>query len=267
MNVVITGASSGIGRACAMMFARKGHPVLAVARREDRLLLLEKEAEQNHAAHVTSLAMDITSPGAPARVLEQAIRLFGNVHVLINAAGMSPYQEFHDLDYRHVCQILALNVRALTELCFFFMPHMLDHGETSRVVNVGSVGSYAPLPRFSVYSGSKHYVRVFTDLLAFECRRTNLRVCGLYPGGTLTEFPQLAGQKIRAMTRRTMFTPERLADIAYPAILKGKRVIVPGFINQLAVLIGKQLPFPWAIGVTKFIYDHTVDPVAPTYPL
>ena len=61
MNVVITGASSGIGRACAMIFARKGHPVLAVARREDRLLLLEKEAEQNHAADVTSLAMDTSS--------------------------------------------------------------------------------------------------------------------------------------------------------------------------------------------------------------
>jgi short-subunit dehydrogenase len=267
MNVVITGASSGIGRALVTTFARNGHPVLAIARRANRLLVLCQEMTELHAAPVASLALDITSPGAPSVMLEEAVRVFGKVHVLINAAGMSPYQEFRELNYRHLCQILALNIRSLTELCYFFMPHMLHHGETSRVVNVGSVGSYAPLPRFSIYTGSKHYVRVFTNLLAHEYRGTNIRVSGLYPGGTLTEFPQLAGQQIKEFARRTMLTPEQVAEIAYPAILKGRRVIVPGVVNQLGVFIGKLLPFPWAIGVMKFIYDRTIDPVTPTYPI
>lgn len=267
MNVVITGASSGIGRALAGTFARKGHPVLAVARREDRLRSLCQEMAKKHAASVACLALDITSPGASQALLEKAIRNFGKVHVLINDAGMSPYQEFHELNYRHLCQILALNIRALTELCALFMPHMLTHGEPSHVVNVGSVGSYAPLPRFSVYTGSKHYVRVFTNLLHHEYRGTNIRVSGLYPGGTLTEFPQLAGQQIKMFARKTMLTPEQVAEEAYPAILKGKRVIVPGAFNKLAVLMGKLLPFPWAIGAMKFIYDQTIDQTVPTYPL
>jgi short-subunit dehydrogenase len=266
MHAVITGASSGIGRALVTTFAQNGHPVLAVARREDRLSSLVQELAGSHAAPVHSLALDITSPGAPSRILEEAVRVFGKVHVLINAAGMSPYQEFRELNYRHLGQILALNIRSLTELCYFFMPHMLKHGEPSRVVNVGSVGSYAPLPRFSVYTGSKHYVRAFTNLLAHEYRGTNIRVSGLYPGGALTEFPQLAGQRIKEFARRTMPTPEQVAEKAYPAILKGKRVIVPGFVNQLGVLMGKLFPFPWAIGVTTFIYDQAIDPVAPTYP-
>jgi short-subunit dehydrogenase len=265
MNVTITGASAGIGRALAVTFARHGHPVLAVARRVDRLAELSREMAEEHAAAVHYLAMDITSSGAAQALLEESARAFGKVHVLINNAGMSPYQEFHELSYRHLCQIIALNIQALTELCYLFMPHMLAHGEPSRVVNVGSVGAYAPLPRFPVYTGSKHYLRVFTNLLAYEYRKTNIRVSALHPGGVQTEFPALAGQQIKPFARKAMMTPEQLAEAAYPAILKGKRVIVPGTLYKAAVLMGKLFPFPWAIRVTKLVYDRSMDQVPPTY--
>ena len=267
MNVVITGASSGIGRALAGTFARNGHAVLAVARREERLQTLCREMAENHLTVVHYIALDITSSGATQALFEEAVRVFGKIHVLINNAGMSPYQEFHELHYVHLRQILLLNIQALTELCFLFLPHMLAHGEPSHVVNVGSVGGYAPLPRFSVYTGSKHYVRVFSNLLYHEYHGTNIRVTALHPGGTLTEFPELAGQRIKKFARKTMLTPEQVAEMAYPAILKGKRVIIPGAINKLAVLVGKILPFPWAIRVMEFIYDQNVEPAEPTYPL
>ncbi len=102
---------------------------------------------------------------------------------------MSPYQEFHELSDGHLHQILALNIQSLTELCHLFMPHMLAHGEPSHVVNVGSVGGYVPLPRFSVYTGSKHYVRVFTNLLYHEYRGTNIRISALHPGGDPDAIP------------------------------------------------------------------------------
>lgn len=267
MNVTITGASSGIGRALATTFARNGHAVLAVARREERLLVLCQEMAEKYEATVHCLALDITSQGAPQTLFEKAIQVFGKVHVLINNAGMSPYQEFHELKRGHLCQILALNIQSLTELCHLFMPHMLAHGEPSHVVNVGSVGGYAPLPRFSVYTGSKHYVRIFTNLLYHEYRGTNIQVSALHPGGTLTEFPVLAGQRIKKSALKGMLTPEQVAEVAYPAILKGKRVIVPGAINKLAVLMGKLLPFPWAIRAMEFIYDQNVEQAVPTYPL
>jgi short-subunit dehydrogenase len=266
MNVTITGASSGIGRAMAATFARKGHVVLAVARRKERLLALRQEMAEKHAATVHCIALDITSPDAPQILFDEAVRVFGKIHVLINNAGMSPYQEFRDLSYRHLCQIIALNIQSLTTLCHLFMPHMLVHGEASHVVNMCSVGGYAPLPKFSVYTGSKHYIRVFTNLLCHEYRGTNIRVSALHPGGTLTEFPVLAGQRIKEFARKTMMTPEQVAEIAYPAILKGKRVIVPGAVNKMAVFMGKILPFPWAIRVMQYIYEHNIDQVPPTYP-
>jgi short-subunit dehydrogenase len=267
MNVVITGASSGIGRALAKTFARKGHPVLAVARREQRLRELSQEMAEKHAATVHCLALDITSQGAPQTLFEAAVQVFGKVHVLINNAGMSPYQEFRELNREHLRQTISLNILALTELCHWFMPHMLAHGEPSHVVNVGSVGGYAPLPKFSVYTGSKHYVRIFTNLLNHEYRGSNIRVSALHPGGTLSEFPVLAGQRPKKFAQKSMLTPEQVAETTYPAILKGQRVIVPGAMNKLAVLIGKILPFPWAIRVMEFIYNQNVDPITPTYPL
>jgi short-subunit dehydrogenase len=267
MNTVITGASSGIGRALVRTFARNGHAVLAVARREERLLTLCHEMAESHAATVHPLALDITSQDAPQTLFEEAVRVFAKVHVLINSAGMSPYQEFRELNYVHLRQILAVNTQALTELCYLFMPHMLAHGEPSHVVNVGSVGGYAPLPYFSVYTGTKHYVRILTNLLRHEYRGSNIRVSAIHPGGTLTEFPVLSGQRIKKAAQKTMMTPEQVAEIAYPAILKGKRVIIPGGINKLAVLTGKLLPFSWAIRVMELIYKLNVEKVAPTYPL
>jgi short-subunit dehydrogenase len=267
MNVVITGASSGIGRALARTFARKGHPVLAVARRGERLQALCQEMAGEKAAPVTCLALDITSPGAPEILLQEAVHVFGRVQGLINNAGMSPYQEFHELKVQHLHQIIALNIQALTELCAMFMPHMLAHGEPSHVVNVGSVGAYAPLPKFTVYTGSKHYIRIFTNLLSHEYQRSNIQVSALHPGGTLTEFPALAGQRVKKFAQKTMLTPEQVAEKAYPAILRGERVIIPGTMNKMAVLLGRILPFPLAISIMEFIYNHNLDQIPTTYPL
>lgn len=267
MNVVITGASSGIGRALARTFARNGHAVLAVARREELLFTLRQEMADRHRAIVHTLALDITLSSSPQTLYAEAIRLFGKVHVLINNAGMSPYQEFHELHCNHLCQIIALNVQSLTALCHMFMPHMLAHGEPSHIVNVGSVAGYTPLPNFAVYSGSKHYVRIFTNMLHHECRGSNIKVTAVHPGGTLTEFAALAGQKIKESAKKTMMTPEQAAELAYAAILKGRRFIILGAINKLAVLIGKLLPFPWAMRVMTLVYDQSMDKVEPTYPL
>ena len=144
MNIVITGASAGIGRAYVKTFARHGHTVFATARREHRLKDLSQEMAEKHGAVVHYLALDLTSEGAATTLFENAVQVFGKVHMLINNAGMSPYQEFIELHNFHLSQILSLNIKALTELCHIFIPHMLTHGEPSHVVNVGSVAGYAP---------------------------------------------------------------------------------------------------------------------------
>ena len=83
----------------------------------------------------------------------------------------------------------------------------------------------------------------------------------------MTEFADLAGQQIKPSARKAMMTPEEVAEVAYPTILKGKRVIVPGCINKIAVLIGKLLPFPAAFWVMRLVYRHSMDKIVPKYPL
>jgi short-subunit dehydrogenase len=267
MNVVITGASSGIGRAMVRTFVRERHNVLAVARRKERLMMLCREMSEKHKVSVHPFALDITSQEAPKILYEEAVRIFGKVHVLINNAGMSPYQKFLELNYLHINQIISLNVQSLTQLCHIFMAHMASHGESSHVVNVGSVGGYTPLPNFSVYTGTKHYVRIFTNMLYHEFQGSNIKVSALHPGGTLTEFPTLAGERLKRTAKKAMMTPEQVAEKAYPAILKGKRVIIPGIIDKLVILLGKLFPFPWIIQLTELIYKINVEKIDPKYPV
>lgn len=267
MNIVITGASAGIGRALAGTFSRNGHAVLAVARREPLLRAFGREMAERYKAEVHTLALDLTAPDAAQKLFGEAVRIFGKVHALVNDAGMSPYQEFLALHPVHLHQIIALNIQALAELCCLFLPHMLAHGEPAHLVNVGSVGGYMPLPRFAVYTGSKHYVRAFTNILWHETRGTNVRVSALHPGGTLTEFQALCGQRLKQSALKGTMSAEQVAEIAYPAILKGKRVIIPGALSQVTALLGKLLPFPWSMRLMEMIYNQNIEPVAPTYPL
>jgi short-subunit dehydrogenase len=217
------------------------------------------------AAPVHTTVLDLTSSNAPQSLFGEAIRVFGMVHILVNNAGMSPYQDFHEMKAIHIQQSLQLNIQALTELCHHFIPHMLAHGEPSHIVNLGSVGGYAPLPHFAVYTGSKHYVRILSDQLHFEFRDTNIQVSALHPGGVHSEFAELAGQKINRRAGLVMMAPEDFTAKAYPAILKGKRVIIPGGLNKLTCLIGKILPFPWSIRVMAFLYDQNIEKAPPTY--
>ena len=267
MNIVITGASAGIGKAYVKTFCQHGHMVLAVARRKGRLQALSQEMADLYSAVVHILDLDLTSAGASQTLLDEAVMVFGKVHVLINNAGMSPYQEFQELELYHLRQIIALNIQSLTELCHKFIPHMLSHGEPSHVVNVGSAGGYAPLPYFSVYTGSKHYVRIFTNFLRHEYRDSNVKVSAVHPGGVLTEFAELAGQRIKESTKKAMMTAEEMAEKTYPAIMKGKRVTVPGGIYKISVLLGKLIPFPLMFQIMNLIYNQSMDKVDPTYPV
>jgi len=267
MNVIVTGAASGIGKALASVFARNGHSLFIVDKQKSRLLTFRDEIRSKYSTPVVCQIVDLSEQGAASAVFQEATRIFGKVHVLINNAGMSPYQDFCDLCFSHLDQIVSVNIRSLAELCSLFMSHMLAHGEPCHVVNISSVGGFTPLPKFSVYTGSKHFVRAFSDLLNYEYRKTNIKVSVIYHGGTLTDFPYLSGQHIRGNAVRTLMTPEKVAEISYPAILKGKRVIIPGVMNYMAILFGKIFPFPLTIRVMEFIYNHVIDPTQPNYPL
>jgi short-subunit dehydrogenase len=175
---VVTGASSGIGRVFARELARRGHPVLAVARRRERLEALALEAAEQ-GGHVEPLAADLTTAEGLAAVVKRVAELDA-VDLLVNNAGVATAGNFHDASLDAERRALQLNVAAVITLTHALLPEMVRrrHGA---IINLASVVAFQPFPHFATYAASKAFVLSFTEALAVELKGTGVRVVALCP--------------------------------------------------------------------------------------
>jgi len=191
--VVITGASSGIGAGFARRFAARGHDVVLVARRADRLEALAAELRSLHRVEAAVVAADLTDPAAPARIAaelaDRGIRATG----LVNSAGFGTAAAFAEEDDALVADEIQVNVAALTLLTRILLPSLIE--ARGLLVNVSSTAAHQPLPGLAVYAATKAYVTALTEAIWQETRGTGLRVLALCPGPTETEFFEVAGSE------------------------------------------------------------------------
>src|SRR4249920_2619113 len=180
-NVIITGASSGLGAEFAARFAARGAGVVLVARREDRLRDLAQKLEREHDVSAVPLALDLGRPDAAAQLRgmldERGIR----VHSLLNNAGFGTKGAFIDSDPERMQQMVALNIATLVSLTREFLPDLVASGD-GVLVNLASTAAYQPVPSMAVYAASKAFVLSFTESIAYETRGTGLGVLALSPG-------------------------------------------------------------------------------------
>lgn len=191
--IVITGASSGIGAGFARRYAARGHDVVLVARRADRLEALAEELRGLHRIQATVLTADLTDPAAPAAIAaelaERGIRPAG----LVNSAGFGTASAFAKEDAARVAAEVHVNVLALTLLTRELLPDLI--AARGVLVNVSSNAGHQPLPGLAVYAATKAYVTSFTEAIWQETRGTGLTVLALCPGPTETEFFAVAGSE------------------------------------------------------------------------
>ena len=194
-NVIITGASSGLGAEFAARFAARGAGVVLVARREDRLRDLAQKLESQHGVSAVPLALDLGRPDAAAQLRgmldERGIR----VHSLLNNAGFGAKGAFIDSDPERMQQMVALNIATLVSLTREFLPDLVASGN-GVLVNLASTAAYQPVPSMAVYAASKAFVLSFTEAIAYETRGTGLGVLALSPGPTRTEFFDVVGETV-----------------------------------------------------------------------
>ncbi len=235
--VLITGASTGIGKMLALRFARQGHHLVLVARSADKLSPLSEYISKQYHVRAIAIPKDLTDSGAPEEIfdllLEQNIRL----DVLINNAGAGQCGLFENIDQQKNDQMIDLNIRALTALTNHAVHHMRRYGG-GKILNVASTGSYQPGPYIAVYYASKAYVLSFTQALRHELKGSGITVSALCPGSTATEFSQRAG---KADIKGAM-PPQKVANLAYKGLYKGKAVIIPGLMNKIFIALSKLLP-------------------------
>lgn len=235
--VLITGASTGIGKELALRCARQGHHLVLVARSAERLSALSKIISEQYDVRVVVIPKDLTVVSAPEEIFSELSQQSIRLDVLINNAGAGQCGLFEDIDQAKNNEMIDLNIRALTALTNLGIHHMRRHGG-GRILNVASTGSYQPGPYIAVYYATKAYVLSITQALRNELKNSRITISALCPGSTATEFSQRAG---KADIKDAM-SPQKVADAAYKGLFKGKAVIIPGFMNKIFVFTSKLLP-------------------------
>lgn len=238
---LITGASSGIGLELANIMAEKGHNLILVARREDVLLKLKNQLETQFKINVVTFALDLSIPQQARVLYERCVFQNLTVNCLINNAGYGDYGKFDTSKIDTYQNMLQLNVVTLTDLTALFLDGMKTR-QSGRILNVGSIAAFQPIPNFSVYAASKAYVMQFTEALNYELRGTGVTVTLLSPGVTETGFVARAKMQNAANAKGKLMDARSVALQGYQAMMKGKLNVTPGWKNQLMTFGSRTTP-------------------------
>ena len=234
---VITGASSGMGREFVYALDRDEEfdELWVIARREQRLLELKEKCR----ARIRPIVLDLQTRESFALYRQLLEQEKPEIAVLVNAAGFGLFGAFMDMDMDRQLDIIDLNSRALTAMCYMSVPYM---AKGSRIYNMGSMSSWQPVPYINVYGASKAYVLNFSRALGVELKDRGIKVMAVCPGWITTEFFDHAvhGDTISYFNR--YYPPEQVIEKALKDMKKGKNASVLGFPERMQVLLVKHLP-------------------------
>ncbi|GHG45610.1 SDR family NAD(P)-dependent oxidoreductase [Streptomyces griseocarneus] len=224
---VVTGASSGIGAEFTRVLLARGHRVLAVARRADRLAALEAGSDGRAFAEVR----DLTADGATEAVAARAEEL-GGAELLVCNAGRGIRGRFVETDPSDTLGMLRLNVMASVDLTSRVVPRMVARGSGGVIVVASTLG-FVATPHLAAYGASKAFLLSFAEALSCELRGTGVRAMALCPGPTVTEFGDVAGLGDRVEKTPGHTTAGEVVAGALRAWDAGRAVTVPGRITRL----------------------------------
>jgi short-subunit dehydrogenase len=240
---LITGASSGLGYAFALEYAKLNQPMILIARRMDRLEELKAKINQITQAEVMIYQVDL----AKRDKLEDFIQAFPNdwqIERLINNAGFGYAGPFSDLPLDKLWDMNEVNVQALTRLSQWVIPNMKKN-QSGQILNVASMAGFTSGPYMAEYYASKNYVLSFSIALYEELKRDHILVSALCPGPTHTEFFQVASTASSGVHDTFTMDIKPVIQAAMNGLKKGKSIIIPGlsnkFLHVLMVCIPKSL--------------------------
>jgi short-subunit dehydrogenase len=236
---LITGSSSGIGRAMAFEFAKLKYNILLVALPETGIRAVAGELTQRFDVHADVLELDLTHSGSPNQVFSWCKENHYQVQILVNNAGFGNLCALEETDPMLISRMLALNNHALVALTQLFISD-LKRLKTSYILNVGSLASFIPIPNKAVYAASKSFVYAFSAALRVELKHLHIHVSCLCPGGTLTN--QQAIAPLKGRPRGLAQTAEEVAKEAVLKLFKKKEKIIPGWHNRCLYYLTAVVP-------------------------
>ncbi len=241
-TVLITGASSGIGLELAKIFARNNYDLVIVSQDETKLKVAHSILKQENAAiNITALSKDLSMSYAAEEIFDYLKEQSIAIDILVNNAGIQVYGNFHDADINDTLALLNVNLMTLTKLTRLFMTEMINKG-SGRILNLGSTGSFQPVPLNAAYCASKAYVLHLSEGIAKELKGTGVTITTLCPGATKTNFAKRSHIEDIRLFKHFLMKPEIVAQIGYKALISGKPVVVAGTFNKISVFLLRFLP-------------------------
>lgn len=255
-TALITGASSGIGRDLATVFAREGYDLIITARREERLQTIKKELESRFNCTINVFACDLAEVESPEKLYRFVNDASLTISVLVNNAGIGDFGLFSDSDWQKIAIMLNLNITSLTHLTHLFLPDLMRQ-EKAYIMNVASTAAFQPGPLMSVYYATKHYVLAFSEAIANELSSTGVVVSALCPGPTASEFQEVSNmEKSKLFELFPVASSADVAEFGYRALMKEKQVAIYGFLNKVGAKITPLLPKKWVTSAVRIIMDR-----------
>ncbi|VVS97375.1 SDR family oxidoreductase [Rhizobium sp. EC-SD404] len=224
-TALITGASSGIGAAYAERLAARGHDLILVARRGDRLEKLASELTGTHGIAVQTVAADLASADGLRQVAD-ILTADASIDMLINNAGVARLGATADLDMEALDSMLAINITALTRLSRAALPGFIARNRGT-IVNIGSVMAINASPITSAYGGSKAYVLLFTRGLQEELKETAVRVQAVLPAGVATEIYDGTIMPLDQIPADLVMDVDTMVDAALAGLDSGETITFP----------------------------------------
>jgi len=257
LYTLITGASSGIGKALAIECARRGMNLFLIALPGNEFDTFAEDLQIEYDVKVDFLSIDLTDSDAPQMIYDHAKKKQYSVNMLFNNAGNGHLGKFEDMQTDKVEDMIHLNLRALTVLSLLFIGDMKSL-KKANVLNVGSLGAYTPIAFKCVYIATKSYVYYFTKSLQQEYASTNIQFSVLMPGAVITN--DAIKQRIKKagfFGKLSSLTPEYVAEYTLKAMEKGRFMIMPGYANRAIFNISACLPSGFLLYITGKIFNKS----------
>lgn len=252
--IVVTGASSGLGRAIAIELAsREGANLIITARRIDRLISLKEEIESGYGTKVTVLESDLSKQESVDDLFRKSIA-GKDIFSVINNAGITDFSPTDIERYSIYEKIIDVNFKAVMRLSLLFLDYFKKKGEGA-ILNITSMGGLFPLVYQNVYCASKHAIQAFTEILHAENENKNITISSFAPGGIVTEMLEYTGlDKNKGADSIFNQSPAKVARSAIKSFKKRKLLGIPGPLYSTGLQLKRVLPRKLLLKLLKNSY-------------
>lgn len=232
-NIIITGASGGIGAEMARLSANYGANLVLLARNVDKLERLKEELEQATGVQVIVKSLDVADTDAVRHVFNEVLSEIGHVDILVNNAGFGIFRHAHETNMEEIKFMFEVNVFGLMACTSMVLPSMRERG-SGHIINIASQAGKIATPKSSVYSATKHAVLGYTNSLRLELKDAGIFVTSVNPGPIATNFFQIADEQGTYVknVKRFMLQPEYVAkQVVKQMMTRTREINLPRWMN------------------------------------